>query len=107
MLRQTQLSEAELTRSIIGTIGDIDAYQLPDAKGYSSMVRYLVGETEAIRQQRREEVLSTTARDFRAFSDVLDKLAAGGRIVVLGSAQAVDAASEQRPGMFDATVPVL
>jgi presequence protease len=107
MLRQTQLSEAELTRSIIGTIGDIDAYQLPDAKGYSSMVRYLVGETEAIRQRRREEVLSTTARDFRVFSDVLDKVAAGGRIVVLGSAQAVDAASNQRPGMFDATVPVL
>jgi presequence protease len=107
MLRQTQLSEAELTRSIIGTIGDIDAYQLPDAKGYSSMVRYLVGETEAIRQQRREEVLATTARDFRVFSDVLDKVAAGGRVVVLGSAQAVDAASMQRPGMFDATVTVL
>jgi presequence protease len=107
MLRQTQLSEAELTRSIIGTIGDIDAYQLPDAKGYSSMVRYLVGETEAIRQQRREEVLATTTRDFRVFSDVLDKVAAGGRVVVLGSAQAVGAASMQRPGLFDATVSVL
>jgi presequence protease len=107
MLRQTQLSEAELTRSIIGTIGEIDGYQLPDAKGYSSMVRYLVGETEAIRQQRREEVLATTARDFRVFSDVLNKVAAGGRVVVLGSAQAIDAASIQRPGFFDATVTVL
>lgn len=24
-----------LTKAIIGTIGDLDAYQLPDAKGYS------------------------------------------------------------------------
>ena len=107
MLKRTQLSEAELTRSIIGTIGDIDAYQLPDAKGYSSMVRYLVGESEAIRQQRREEVLTTTAKDFRAFSDVLSKVAAGGRVVVLGSPQAIDAASIRRPGTFDATVTVL
>jgi len=27
------LSEAELTRNIIGTIGEIDTYRLPDAKG--------------------------------------------------------------------------
>jgi presequence protease len=107
VLQQTQLSEAELTRSIIGTIGDIDAYQLPDAKGYTSMVRYLVGETDAIRQQRREEVLATTTRDFRALSDVLSKVAAAGRVVVLGSTQAIDAASIQRPGIFDATVTVL
>ena len=107
VLRETQLSEAELTRSIIGTIGEIDGYQLPDAKGYSSMVRYLVGESEAIRQQRREEVLATTQRDFRAFSDVLNKVAAGGRVVVLGSPQAIEAASLQRPGTFNATVTVL
>jgi presequence protease len=107
VLKQTQLSETELSRSIIGTIGDIDAHQLPDAKGYTSMVRYLVGETDAIRQQRREEVLATTTKDFRAFSDVLSKVAADGRIVVLGSAQAIDAANIQRPGIFDATVTVL
>jgi presequence protease len=107
MLRETQLSEAELTRSIIGTIGEIDAYQLPDAKGYSSMVRYLAGETDAIRQRRREEVLATTAKDFRAFGDVLNKVTTEGRVVVLGSPQAIEAASIQRPGTFDATVAVL
>ena len=107
VLRETQLSEAELTRSIIGTIGEIDGYQLPDAKGYSSMVRCLVGESEAIRQRRREEVLATTAKDFRAFGDVLSKVAAEGRVVVLGSPQAIDGANLQRPGTFDAAVTVL
>ncbi|KPV49722.1 peptidase M16, partial [Kouleothrix aurantiaca] len=39
-LRELKLTQSELERSIIGTIGDVDSYQLPDAKGYTSMVRY-------------------------------------------------------------------
>ena len=39
-LRRLELSPSELVKSIIGTIGDMDGYQLPDAKGYTSMVRY-------------------------------------------------------------------
>jgi len=34
-------------------------------------------------------------------------VAAGGRVVVLGSPQAIEAASLQRPGTFNATVTVL
>lgn len=107
ILREADVSEPELTRSVIGTIGEIDAYQLPDAKGYSSMVRHLVGETEALRQQRREEVLNTTVNDFRAFGEVLNKVVTGGRVVVLGSPQAIEAANAQRPGFFETTVTVL
>lgn len=29
------MDDDTLTKAIIGTIGDVDAYQLPDAKGYS------------------------------------------------------------------------
>ena len=32
-LRELQLSEKERTRAIIGTISDLDGYQLPDARG--------------------------------------------------------------------------
>src|SRR5271167_2411565 len=42
-LKRAEPDKAELTRSIIGTIGDVDAYQLPDAKGFTSMQRYLAG----------------------------------------------------------------
>ena len=35
-LKRAELDKTELTCSIIGTIGEIDAYQLPDAKGFSS-----------------------------------------------------------------------
>ncbi|KAL8554483.1 hypothetical protein ACS0TY_002610 [Phlomoides rotata] len=34
-LRELEMGDDALTKAIIGTIGDVDAYQLPDAKGYS------------------------------------------------------------------------
>lgn len=37
-LRELQIDDDTLTKAIIGTIGDVDAYQLPDAKGYSRYV---------------------------------------------------------------------
>lgn len=102
-LRQLELSEAELTRSIIGTIGEVDAYQLPDAKGYTSLVRYLAGDTDELRQRTREEILATTAADFRAFADVLDLVSDRGLVVVLGSQAAIEAANSARPGWLDVT----
>ena len=95
LLRAIDLSDDELAKNIIGAIGDVDSYQLPDAKGYTSMVRYLVGETDASRQQMRDEILSTTVADFRKFGDVLAALNAQARVVVLGSAGALNGANEQ------------
>ena len=60
------IGENDLTRSIIGVIGDVDGYEFPDAKGYSSMWRQLTGTTDAIRQQRRDEILGDLGRRFPA-----------------------------------------
>jgi presequence protease len=95
------LSQEELTKSIIGAIGDLDAYQLPDAKGYTSMQRYLIGETDEDRQQLREEVLSASQADFRQFGEVLERLNASPSVVVLGSADAIAKANEARSGWLD------
>jgi Zn-dependent M16 (insulinase) family peptidase len=43
----------------------------------------------------REQVLTTTAEDFRQFADVLAAAAEQARIVVLGSGDAIAAANEQ------------
>lgn len=98
ILRSTDLNATELTRNIIGAIGAMDGYQLPDAKGYTSMVRYLMGESDAERQQVRDEVLGTTLADFHAFADVLDAVKATGRVVIMGSQQALTNANTERPG---------
>jgi hypothetical protein len=95
-LREANLSGEELTKSIIGTIGDLDAYQLPDAKGYTSMVRYLAGDAEDERQRMREEVLSTTAADFRRFAEALEQVNRHGLVVVMGSPMAIESVNRAR-----------
>jgi len=72
-LKNLTLSEDELTRALIGAIGQLDSYQLPDSKGYSSTMRYLLDYTDAERQQLRDEVLATTQEHFNAFGEVLNR----------------------------------
>lgn len=98
-LRRHELSDDELTRSIIGAIGTIDAYELPDAKGYTSLTRYLTNESDDFLQAYRDQVLGTTAADFRALADVLEQLNAQGDIVVLGSAEALGKANGEGLGL--------
>lgn len=92
-LDSSHLSDNELTKAIIAAIGDIDAYQLPDAKGYTSMMRYLTNRTDALRQKTREEVLSTNGEDFIAFGEVLEKAVQSEAIAVLGSQNALESAN--------------
>lgn len=95
-LRDVELSEDEVVKSIIGTIGDFDAYQLPDAKGFTSLQRYLANDTDADRQRLRDEVLSTDADDIRAFADMADLVRQHGAVVVLGAESAIRAANTER-----------
>jgi len=94
------ISDTELTRSMIGVIGDMDPYQFPDAKGYTSMWRDLIGNTDEIRQQRRDEVLGTTRADFLALADALDAVREAGHVVVLGNAAAIAKANAERNGFL-------
>jgi Zn-dependent M16 (insulinase) family peptidase len=89
-LQELELNDAELSKSIIGTIGDFDAYQLPDAKGYTALRFYLLGNTDAARQKLRDEVLGASLDDFRRFGAVLERLNQQAAVVVLGSAGAIE-----------------
>ncbi len=95
-LQSVDLEDEELTKSVIGTIGDMDRHLLPDAKGYTSMVRYLNGDTEEKRQKLREEVLNTSAKDFRAFAEALKGVNTNGLVKVIGSPNAIEAAVAER-----------
>ena len=79
----------------------MDAYQLPDAKGYTSMLRYLSGDTDEFRQQWREQILETQVEDFHAFGVILEKINQAGSVVVLGSAEAIKTANTERDGFLD------
>ena len=90
-------------RAIIGAIGELDAYQLPDAKGFTSLTRFLTGDTDEARQQYRDEVLSTTAQDFESFADVLAAVKEQGEVVVLGSQEAIQQANAARGDWLEVT----
>ena len=97
------VGEQDLVRSIIGAIGAIDTYRLPDAKGHVSLMWELTGNTEANRQQRREEVLGATGKDFARFAEVLGEVAKKGKVAVLGSEAAIKAANDERGDFLTVT----
>ena len=101
-LKGLELDESELTKAIIGTIGELDAYLLPDAKGLTSLRWYLLGTTDEERQKLRDEVLNTTVEDFHHFGEVLDAVKDDSAIVVLGVEDAIQAA-----GIFQEVTKVL
>ena len=94
-LRRLKLCDRELTLAIVGAVGDIDSYQLPDAKGATALRRYLVGDDDALLQRLREETLATTRQDFIDFADFMAEAARNGTVCVLGG-QAAEQAAKAR-----------
>ena len=89
-LRDLKLSEDELAKAIIGAIGDMDVYQLPDAKGTTSMMRQMIGIDDDYRQKMRNQVLETTVEQFHDFSELLLATSESNLITVLGDKSAIE-----------------
>ncbi|KAL0696879.1 hypothetical protein Bca4012_064059 [Brassica carinata] len=100
-LRGLDVDEDTLTKAVIGTIGDVDSYQLPDAKGYSSLLRHLLNVTDEERQTRREEILSTSLKDFKEFAEAVDSVRDKGVAVAVASQEDIDAANKERSNFFE------
>ncbi len=101
-----QIDEAEVTRSVIGAVGELDFYMLPDAKGYTALARYLARVSDEDLQRQRDEVLGTKADDFRRMGEALLRMNGNSRVVVVGDAAALEAAAAERPGWIS-ILPVL
>lgn len=106
-LRALELSDRDLTRSIIGSLNGIDPYQLPGAKGFTSLTRFLIEQTETERQQLRDQLFVTTIADFRNFAEVMDGVRDRGQVVVMGAEEALLAANRARTGDWLALTKVL
>jgi len=84
---------AALAQTIIGAIGDMDGALSPDAKGYTSLQRWLINESPEYRQNFRNQILDTKAEDFKAFGERL-KVLKQPSVAVVSSKAAFDAAKE-------------
>lgn len=101
-LREISMDQDALTKAIIGTIGDVDSYQLPDAKGRTAFMRHLLGVSEEERQLRREQILATSNADFRNFAEVLEAVRGPeARVVAVTSKGAAEKANGAQDRFFD------
>lgn len=94
-LETVGLDRGELLKAVIGTSGDLDPYQLPDAKGFTALTQYLAGVTTETRQRVRDEVLATDEGHLRRFGTLLRETAASGLVCVLGGEDALSRAAGQ------------
>ena len=88
-----ETNKEELEKAIIGAIGDMDGPKSNDQKGWISLQRWLKNESAETRQRLRDEVLSTTAKDFKNFADRLRDL--NGSVAVVTSKSAVEDAKKE------------
>merc|ERR1712194_301905 len=70
-LQEANISNAELEKAIISTIGDLDKPLTAADKGFMAMQRFLDNTTTSFRQRWRSGVLSATQADFVSFGNRL------------------------------------
>jgi len=95
-LQRLELDSSEMERAVIGAVGQLDRYLLPDAKGFTATTQQLVNYSDEDRQRVRDELFSTTLEDFHRLGEALSQLKDKGRVVVTGSPQAVEQANTER-----------
>ena len=83
-LRELPFEGVDRERAIIGAIGEMDAWQMPDTRGLSVLTQHLTGLTDAMRQKLRDEIFSTTKADLVRFADALALLADSPAVAVFG-----------------------
>lgn len=75
-------------------IGSMDSYQLPDGKGFASALRIMCGDTDEMRQERRDQVLSATNKDFHELGNMLECVKESGTVVAVGGEEALKKAQD-------------
>jgi Zn-dependent M16 (insulinase) family peptidase len=84
-LADLTLEERDLRRLIIGTISDRDRPLNPSQKGFVAVQRYLKGDTLAMLQKERDEILGTSVDDLKGFAQMVEKVMAQNYLCVVGN----------------------
>lgn len=90
-LEQFCASNPDLTGLIVGTIAESDPLRLPQAMGKTGDLLWLKGSSHQERCKLRQEILSTTPDDIKAFIPALRRLSTEGSICVIGGKEKVEA----------------
>lgn len=84
-LENYDASEREITKTIIGTISNIDTPLTPNMKGNRSMTAYFKKISYDVLQKERDSILSCGISDIRKAADVIKAVVAEENICVIGN----------------------
>ncbi len=98
-IRNFSVSDRDMTKYVIGTIGDMDMPMNPQAKGNRSFSAYLSDVTYEDIQKDRMEVINASANDIRNLWAPLKAVLEDGYFGVIGNAQNI----ADNKDMFDET----
>lgn len=93
-LRDFDANERDMTKFIIGTFGDMDTPLTPRALGNRSFNLYMSGVTFEEVQKRRDETISATPEDIRAYAPLFKAVMEQDCLCVVGSEAKVAEAKE-------------
>ena len=93
-LRAFAESGEDITKFIIGAVGDAEPLMTPRLKGSLATVRYLRGISDDDARRTREQLVATDKAELIRIADILDKLVAEGSVCIVGGKDKLDACKE-------------
>jgi Zn-dependent M16 (insulinase) family peptidase len=83
-----------LQQLIIGTYGNFTPLQASAAKGVAARNEYLNGITAEFKQQRIEEIISTSVQDMRTYANAFADMQANSHRMIIGNRAKIEADSD-------------
>ena len=84
-IRNFHADEREMTKYIIGTLGNMDTPLYPEGKGQRAITAYLKKLTIEELQAERDEILNATDENIRALADLVESVLSDGNLCVIGN----------------------
>ena len=93
-LRNFSANERDMTKYIIGTIGNIDQPMTPASKGDRSMNLYMNHVSADIIYEERRQILQATEEDIRALADIVAAVLKNNYFCVIGNEDKIEEQKE-------------
>ena len=85
VVAELDLTDEVLQQLIIGTYGHFDPHQSPSVKAAAARNEYFTGITPEYKQQRLQQITSTTVADLRSFAPAFEKMIASAYRSIIGN----------------------
>ncbi len=91
VIKNLELPQEVLQQLIIGTYGNFTPHQASAAIGASARNEYLNGITAEFKQQRIEEIISTSVEDMRSYADSFAEMQKNSNRMIIGNRAKIEA----------------